>query len=54
MWPGRGAARGGRGGGVCIRRDGTSEAAPEAVRQAVGGGGLPKRLGAVTVGYKCR
>ena len=31
----------GRGGGVrqgCIRREGTSEAAPEAVRQAVGGG----------------
>ena len=32
-----------------MRRQGTSVAAPEAVRQAVGGG-LPKRLGAVTVG----
>ena len=30
----------------CIRREGTSEAASEAVRQAVGGG-LPKRSGAV-------
>ena len=28
----------GRGGGGCIRRGGTSEAGPEAVRQAVGGG----------------
>ena len=34
----------------CIR-EGTSEAGPPVVRQAVGG--LPKRLGAVTVGYKC-
>ena len=40
------------GGQGCIRRKGTSEAAPEAVRQA-DGGGLPKRLGAVTVGYCC-
>ena len=31
----------------CIRREGASEAAPEAVRQAVGGG-LPKRLLSVT------
>ena len=74
-----------------LEREAASEAAPEAVRQAVGGGcqsgwggycrlqmplklrfgvrgtvaghrlgaleglgGLPKRLGAVTVGYKCR
>ena len=28
----------------CIRREGTSEAAPESVRQSVGGG-CPKRLG---------
>ena len=27
-----------RGGGICIRREGASEAAPQAVRQAVGGG----------------
>ena len=38
------------GGGGCIRREGTSEAA----RSGWTGGwrGLPKRLGAVTVGYK--
>ena len=36
----------------CITREGTSEATPEAVRQAVEGG-LPRRLWAVTVGYKC-
>ena len=35
-----------------IRREGTSEAAPEAVRQAVGGG-CQGGWGAVTVGYKC-
>ena len=29
---------GGRGGQACIGREGASEAAPEAVRQAVGGG----------------
>ena len=34
-----------------IRREGASEV-PEAVRRAVGGG-CQKRLGAVTVGYKC-
>ena len=34
----------------CIRREGTSEAAPEAVRQAVGGG-CTSGWGAVTVGY---
>ena len=38
--------------GVHWKGGGALEAAPEAVRQAVGGG-LPKRLGAVTVGYKC-
>ena len=38
----------------CIRREGTSEGGPAAVRQAVGGDRrLPKRLGAVTVRYKC-
>ena len=39
----------------CIRREGTSGPAPEAVRWAVGGGWrrLPKRLGAVAVGCKC-
>ena len=42
----------GRGGGGCIGREGASEAAPAAVTQAVGGG-CQKRLGAVTVGYKC-
>ena len=36
----------------CIRRGGTSEAAPEAVRQAVGGG-CQSGLGAVTIGYEC-
>ena len=36
----------------CIRREGTSEEPPEAVRQAVGGGCL-SGWGAVTVGYKC-
>ena len=35
----------------CIGREGTSEAVPEAVRQAVGGG---KRLGAITISYNCR
>ena len=39
----------GRGG---IRREGASEAAPEAVRQAIGGG-CQSGWGAVTVGYKC-
>ena len=38
----------GGGGQGCIRREGTSEAAPKAVRRLG-----PKRLGAVTVGYKC-
>ena len=44
----------------CIGTEGASEAAPEVVRQAVGGGcqsgwgRFPKRVGAVTVGYKCR
>ena len=42
---------GGRGQG-CVRREGTSEAAPGAVRQAVGGG-CRSGWGAVTVGYKC-
>ena len=37
----------------CIRREGASEAAPDAVRQAVGGG-CQSGWGAVTVGYKCR
>ena len=37
----------------CVRREGTSGAAPEAVRQAVGGG-CQSGWGAVTVGYKCR
>ena len=36
----------------CIRREGASEAAPEAVRQAVGGG-CQSGWGTVTVGYKC-
>ena len=36
----------------CIRRGGTSEAAPEAVRQAVGGG-CQSGWGAVTVCYIC-
>ena len=38
----------------CFRREGTPEAAPEAVRQAVRQAvrRSPKRLGAVTVGYK--
>ena len=36
----------------CIRREGTSEAAPEALSQAVGGG-CQSGWGAVTVGYKC-
>ena len=36
----------------CIGREGTSEAAPEVVRQAVGGG-CQSGWGAVTVGYKC-
>ena len=35
----------------CVGREGTSEAAPEAVRQAVGGG-FQSGWGAVTVGYK--
>ena len=35
----------------CIRRERTPEAAPEAVRQAVGR--LHSRRGAVAVGYKC-
>ena len=48
----QGRASGLRCGQGCIGR-GASEAAPAAVRQAVGGG-LPRRLGAVTVGYKCR
>ena len=34
----QGCALAGGGGGGCIRRDGTSEVAPEAVEQAVGGG----------------
>ena len=41
----------GRWGQGCIRREGTSEVALEAVKQAVGGG-CQKQLGAVTVGYK--
>ena len=43
------------GGGVCLGmhwKGRASEVAPEAVRQAVGRG-LPKQLGAVTVGHKC-
>ena len=36
----------------CIRREGTSEAAPEACRWAVGGG-CQSGWGTVTVGYKC-
>eukprot|EP00670_Eutreptiella_braarudii_P011841 CAMPEP_0174319502 /NCGR_PEP_ID=MMETSP0810-20121108/8908_1 /TAXON_ID=73025 ORGANISM="Eutreptiella gymnastica-like, Strain CCMP1594" /NCGR_SAMPLE_ID=MMETSP0810 /ASSEMBLY_ACC=CAM_ASM_000659 /LENGTH=122 /DNA_ID=CAMNT_0015430067 /DNA_START=1313 /DNA_END=1681 /DNA_ORIENTATION=+ len=41
------------GGGLAgTRRERTSEVAPEAVRQAVGGG-CQSGLGAVTVGYKC-
>ena len=50
-YPGARATHGGRPQG-CIRREGTSEAAPEAVRQAVGGG-FQSGWGAVTVGYKC-
>ena len=42
---------GGLGGQGCIRRAGTSEVAPEAVRQPVGGG-CQSGWGAVTVGYK--
>ena len=37
----------------CIGREGTSETAPAAVRQAVGGG-YQSGWGTVTVGYKCR
>ena len=36
-----------------VRREGTAEAVPEAVRQA-GGGGCRSGRGAVTVGYTCR
>ena len=43
---------GGWGWGGGIRKKGASEAAPEAVRQAVGGG-CQSGWGAVTVGYKC-
>ena len=42
----------GAGGQGCIRRGGASEAAPEAVRQAVGGG-CQSGWGTVTVGYQC-
>ena len=37
----------------CSRRAVASEVAPEALRQAVGGG-CQSGLGAVTVGYECR
>ena len=47
-----GEGRGGGRGHGCIRREGTSEAAPEAVRPAVAGG-CQSGWGAVTVGYKC-
>ena len=42
----------GGGGQGCIRREGTSEAVPEAVKTG-GCRTFPKRLGAVTVGYNC-
>ena len=44
---------GGGGWQECIRRAGTSEAAPEAVRPPVGGGCESGLGGAVTIGYKC-
>ena len=49
---GGGGGRGGGGGGGRNRREGTSEAAPEVGRQAVGGG-CKSGWGAVTVGYEC-
>ena len=53
---GQGCVKGGGGGQGCIGRAETSEVAPEApeaVRQAVGGG-CQSGWGAVTVGYKFR